>query len=126
MSAPAARRALSKAAIFGNIATAIVTPASTGMTSRNEAKMASRQITVVTAHRQERAAAWFAALRDRLCAAFEAIEDDYAGSDAADLPPGRFARNEWQRPGGGGGTTALMKGRVFEKVGVNVSEVFGE
>jgi coproporphyrinogen III oxidase len=75
---------------------------------------------------QQRAAAWFAALRDRICAAFEAIEDEYAGPDAAGLDPGRFARSDWQRPGGGGGTTALMKGRVFEKVGVNVSTVFGE
>jgi coproporphyrinogen III oxidase len=77
-------------------------------------------------HRKERTAAWFAELRDRLCAAFEAIEDDYAGLDAADLPVGRFTRSPWQRPGGGGGTMALMHGRVFEKVGVNVSVVEGE
>jgi coproporphyrinogen III oxidase len=75
--------------------------------------------------RKAEAAAWFAALRDRICAAFEAIEDDYAaarpGADAE-----RFVRKEWQREGGGGGTMALMKGQVFEKVGVNVSTVFGE
>src|SRR5579872_7325594 len=76
--------------------------------------------------RRERAAEWFAALRDRICATFEAIEDDYAGPDAAALPPGRFLRRDWQRPGGGGGTMALLHGRVFEKVGVNVSTVFGE
>ena len=78
------------------------------------------------AERQERTTAWFAALRDRICAAFEAIEDDYAGPDADKLAPGRFARKEWMRPGGGGGTIALMHGRVFEKVGVNISTVFGE
>jgi coproporphyrinogen III oxidase len=76
--------------------------------------------------RQEKAAAWFAVLRDRICAAFEAIEDEYAGPEAAALPPARFVRKDWARDGGGGGTIALMKGRVFEKVGVNISTVFGE
>jgi len=76
--------------------------------------------------RQQRATAWFEALRDRICAAFEAIEDAYAGPDADTIAPGRFGRTDWQRPGGGGGTMALMHGRVFEKVGVNVSAVFGE
>ncbi|HYM72062.1 MAG TPA: oxygen-dependent coproporphyrinogen oxidase [Stellaceae bacterium] len=74
--------------------------------------------------RRERAARWFAALRDRICAEFEAIEDEFAAS--VEGAPGRFARTEWQRPGGGGGTMAVMKGQVFEKVGVNVSTVFGE
>jgi coproporphyrinogen III oxidase len=76
--------------------------------------------------RQRRAAAWFTALRDRICAAFEAIEDDYAGPGSDTIPPGRFVRTGWDRPGGGGGTMAVMRGRVFEKVGVNVSTVFGE
>jgi len=76
--------------------------------------------------RPGRAAEWYAALRDRICAAFEAIEDEYAGRDAGDLPPGRFERKDWVREGGGGGTIAIMHGRVFEKVGVNVSTVFGE
>jgi coproporphyrinogen III oxidase len=78
------------------------------------------------AERKLRAAAWFAALRDRICAAFEAMEDDYAGPDAADIAPGRFLRSPWERPGGGGGTMALLHGRVFEKAGVNVSTVEGE
>jgi coproporphyrinogen III oxidase len=75
---------------------------------------------------QLRAAAWFADLREQICAAFEAIEDDYTGPGADTMPPGRFGRTPWERPGGGGGTMALLHGRVFEKVGVNVSTVFGE
>ncbi len=70
------------------------------------------------------AAAWFETLRDRICAAFEAIEDDHAGTNR-DKPAGRFARKTWARPGGGGGTMSTMKGRVFEKVGVNISTVHG-
>ena len=71
--------------------------------------------------RSRRATAWFAELRDRICAEFEAIEDEHAGRPAA-----RFVRSDWRRPGGGGGTMAVMKGAVFEKIGVNVSVVEGE
>jgi coproporphyrinogen III oxidase len=76
--------------------------------------------------RQPRAAAWFDELRDRICAEFERIEDDHAAAALGGLPAGRFQRKGWSREGGGGGTMALMKGRVFEKVGVNVSTVHGE
>lgn len=74
---------------------------------------------------KKRAAEWFQMLRDRLCAEFEAIEDELVGT-GADSPPGRFKRAAWERPGGGGGIMSLMRGRVFEKVGVNFSEVEGE
>ena len=72
--------------------------------------------------RQERARSWFEALRDEICTAFEAIED---AAEAAGAPPGRFERKAWERPGGGGGTMAIMRGGVFEKVGVNASTVHG-
>ena len=71
----------------------------------------------------EQARHWFETLRDRICAEFEAIEAE-AGSDA------RFEYAPWQReeagnPDPGGGTRGVMKGKVFEKVGVNVSTVHG-
>ncbi len=74
---------------------------------------------------RDEAAKWFASLRDRLVAAFEAIEDD--ACVLTDRPAGRFTLTPWTRaPLEGGGTMGLMHGRVFEKIGVNVSVVAGE
>ncbi len=82
------------------------------------------------ADHKSQASGWFEQLRDRICAAFERLEDDLGGTRHRDQPAGRFERSSWKRPDpsggdGGGGTMAVMKGRVFEKVGVNVSTVHG-
>ena len=77
------------------------------------------------------AAAWFRTLRDQIVAAFEALEDSHAAGPLADQAPGRFDVSETKRAAddgadAGGGLMSVMRaGRVFEKVGVNVSEVYG-
>jgi coproporphyrinogen III oxidase len=74
--------------------------------------------------------AWFKELRDRICAEFEALEREYISGPFAERLVGVFERKAWRRPAedgqdAGGGEMSLMRGRVFEKVGVNVSTVYG-
>ncbi|MGB2257953.1 MAG: oxygen-dependent coproporphyrinogen oxidase [Candidatus Puniceispirillaceae bacterium] len=82
----------------------------------------AHHIEMQLAEKKALASDWFAALRDDICTAFEAIEDSVATKQK---PAGRFERKSWNRDGGGGGEMSLMRGQVFEKVGVNISTVFG-
>lgn len=78
--------------------------------------------------RKAAAAAWFRDLRDQIVAAFEALEDRHTTGPGAELAAGRFELTPTLREGGAGGgglMSVLRGGRVFEKVGVNVSTVHG-
>ena len=88
------------------------------------------------------ATAWFRNLRDTICAEFEKIENEFAIAEASrptspelssmefssenSGSSSKFTRTPWQRPEGGGGEMSIMRGKVFEKVGVNISTVHGE
>jgi len=78
--------------------------------------------------RKKRAEDWFRGLRDRICSDFETLERSCVldHPQTAGIEPGTFQRKAWDRPQGGGGVMSIMKGRVFEKVGVNISVVSGE
>jgi coproporphyrinogen III oxidase len=94
--------------------------------------------------KKHHAEAWFRQLRNTICAAFEAIEQEYAAhredkrgaegepqsagvaAASSEASPKKFSITPWQREAGGGGEIGMMKGRVFEKVGVNISTVHGE
>ena len=91
-----------------------------------KSKMSDKLVDASTrAERQDAAARWFRQLRDDICTSFEAIERDAADTPLGHQPAGQFARKTWDRDGGGGGEISVMHGRVFEKVGVNISVVHG-
>ncbi len=81
--------------------------------------------------KKQTAQTWFAQLRDQIVGAFERIEDEAEGKPGTqDHAPGRFQLRPHERKNhdgtpGGGGTMGLMKGRIFEKVGVHISTVHG-
>ncbi len=81
---------------------------------------------------KETAAAWFRTLRDEIVTSFENLEETQVAGPTADLPAGRFEITETTRAAddgsdAGGGLMSVMRGgRVFEKVGVNTSTVYGE
>lgn len=103
------------------------------MTSLNAAQNADSND---NANHKETAFSWFTDLRNSICSSFEAIEDELSGTQKAPLPAGRFERTPWTREESGqpnasgsvlhgGGEMSIMRGRVFEKVGVNISCVHG-
>lgn len=81
-------------------------------------------------HQRNITSKWFESLRDDLCLAFESIELEFAAKNG--LEPGRFTQKSWDRESAesqgdnGGGVMSIMRGNVFEKVGVNISIVHGE
>lgn len=87
-------------------------------------------------NRKEQTTTWFSTLRDQICKEFEQLETELSGSNTKDLPVGKFEKKPWNRDKenepnhsgsilNGGGEISLMRGRVFEKVGVNISTVHG-
>ena len=71
--------------------------------------------------KKEKASTWFAKLRNEICKSFEEIENSQLNKNTKI----NFVQKKWKRDGGGGGIISIMKGKIFEKVGVNISTVYG-
>jgi len=76
-------------------------------------------------NKKELAEKWFQELQNQICDEFAMIENEGASGLSA-MPAGTFNEKKWNREGGGGGSMRVMNGRIFEKVGVNTSVVYGE
>ena len=72
-----------------------------------------------TENQKTTAEKWFSKLRDKICKEFEDIENSLSNKNS-------FKIKNWKRDGGGGGKMSIMKGNIFEKVGVNISTVYGK
>lgn len=89
-------------------------------------------MTELMEEQKQRASAWFRGLRDDIVSAFEGLEDSHSEGPLSGAAPGRFEVTETKRSSkdgsdAGGGLMSVMRGgRVFEKIGVNVSTVYGE
>ena len=73
---------------------------------------------------------WFVYLRDQICNEFKKIEYNFKinndSKKVSEVKSSIFSQKKWIRDGGGGGVISIMKGDVFEKVGVNISTVYGK
>jgi len=88
--------------------------------------MRGKAKTMESIDKKELASNWFRNLRGQICVELEKIESEFSTSPHPHIPASQFVRTPWQREEGGGGEISIMKGRVFEKVGVNISTVHGE
>lgn len=80
-------------------------------------------MTITLEEKKQLTSNWFKSLRDQICQNFEQIEESLTSSES---PAGKFIYTPWNHKDNGGGTMAVMRGRVFEKVGVNISTVWGK
>ena len=86
-------------------------------------------MTLALEEKKELSTEWFTRLRDLICAEFEIIENE-GSKQNKNKKPGTFQQKKWARKddsseNGGGGIMSIMAGRVFEKVVVNISTVYG-